>query len=274
MTSVLNTILRNRARALVDFTQLNFIPKTKFSEKNLRLKSEIDLASILSNPDASRSWDTHHDKIKSVYGDKKLIGGVNSGDRRILYYHAMALSPKNILEIGTNIGCSTLYLASALKQIGGEAKITSVDIEDVNHPETGIWKKIGLAASPREMSEQIDCSKFIDFRTMPSLNFLTETDQKYDLIFIDGDHRAKAVYREVSAALPLLNSGGIIMLHDYYPFGEALFPDKKRISGPFQAFERISRENQNIIALPIGQVPWTTKQNTNLTSLAIVVRTN
>jgi hypothetical protein len=45
---------------------------------------------------------------------------------------------------------------------------------------------------------------------------------KFDLVFIDGDHRAEQVCREVKAALPLLTEKGVILLHDCNPHTEAM----------------------------------------------------
>jgi hypothetical protein len=78
----------------------------------------------------------------------------------------------------------------------------------------------------------------------------------------------------VAAALPLLNEGGLILLHDYYPGAEALYPDQATIAGPFHAMERIRRECPAIAVLPLGELPWPTKQGVTATSLAVVAKTH
>jgi len=57
----------------------------------------------------------------------------------------------------------------------------------------------------------------VDIRHHPSLDYLAGCAQTFDFIFLDGDHAARTVYQEVPAALRLLNSGGVILLHDYFP---------------------------------------------------------
>ena len=101
---------------------------------------------------------------------------------------------------------------------------------------------------------------------------MKKTDKKYDFIFLDGDHTAQAVYKEVSAALSILESGGVILLHDYYPDARPLFPDGNIIGGPFKALERICKETPEIKVIPLGNLPWPTKQDTHTTSLALVVK--
>lgn len=45
---------------------------------------------------------------------------------------------------------------------------------------------------------------------------------KYDLIFIDGDHTAAQVYKDINNALSCLNPGGIIVVHDLNPTTEEM----------------------------------------------------
>jgi hypothetical protein len=69
-----------------------------------------------------------------------------------------------------------------------------------------------------------------------------------------------------------LNDGGVILLHDYYPKGRALFPDGNVISGPYRALERVIKENPKIEVKPLGALPWETKLGSHMTSLALVTR--
>lgn len=46
--------------------------------------------------------------------------------------------------------------------------------------------------------------------------------EKFDLIFIDGDHSAEGIKTDVESWLPLLKEGGLICGHDYYKEGEGL----------------------------------------------------
>ena len=45
---------------------------------------------------------------------------------------------------------------------------------------------------------------------------------KFDLVFIDGDHRAEQVYGEVQSAIKHLSEDGVICLHDCCPFNEEM----------------------------------------------------
>ena len=201
------------------------------------------------------------------------MGGVNPGDRQALYYLITALAPKNVLEIGTHIGASTLHIACALRQVGEGGVVTSVDIIDVNHPKEGAWKKIGLSASPSDFAKNLGCLQHVQFYTGPCQEFMRTTDKKYDFIFLDGDHTAQSVYKEVCLALDILSERGVLLLHDYYPNGDPLFPDGNVIYGPYMAIEHIKKKHESMDVFPLGTLPWPTKQGTNETSLALVLKT-
>ncbi len=262
----------SQAVGIKDRAQLGALPSMAFDPSHLRAAGDVSLDTWLNDQDIAEAWQKDSPPITNIYGDDDRYGGVNPGDRRALYYLVMALQPQNILEVGTHIGASTLYMASALKRSGAKGKITSVDITDVNDVETGAWKHVGMNKSPDGFACELDCRDHIDFQTRTSLQFMTKTDERYDLIFLDGDHRAPAVYQEISAALPLLNDGGVILLHDYYPEAQPLYPDNTVISGPFLALERARKENPSIGSIPLGALPWPTKQGSNYTSLALMAR--
>ncbi|HXY09594.1 MAG TPA: class I SAM-dependent methyltransferase [Terriglobales bacterium] len=259
-------------RATRDLLGLAALPKGRLDSHNLRTTESFSLADIFMSKDIAAAWEKDHAAIKGLYGDEDKMEGVNPGDRRALYYLIMALNPQNVLEVGTHIGASTLHIASALKRLNQNGRMTSVDIVDVNHPEKGAWKELGLVKSPREFARQLECVGRIDFHTGPCLDLMRRTRQRYDFIFLDGNHSARAVYQEVSAALSLLTPGGVILLHDYWPEGNALYPDDALILGPFYALERIRKENVTIDVLPLGGLPWPTKKGKNVTSLALVAQ--
>jgi predicted O-methyltransferase YrrM len=142
----------------------------------------------------------------------------------------------------------------------------------VNDPLHGAWKDFGLSRSPKDFAGQLQCVDMITFHATNSLDFMRTTLQHFDLIFLDGDHKAQTVYQEVSSALRLLNTEGVLLLHDYFPGAKPLFPDGGITPGPFYAFNRIKKESPSVKVIALGALPWPTKQGTTITSLAIVTR--
>jgi len=124
--------------------------------------------------------------------------------------------------------------------------------------------------SPEEILRRLDCSNFVSFHTENSLDYLSRCHSQYDFIFLDGLHSATQVYQEIPRALRVLRSGGYILLHDYFPGLEPLWPDGKIIRGPFLAVERLKAEGARVDVLPLGKLPWPTKLQSNITSLALL----
>ncbi|MDB5492542.1 MAG: hypothetical protein JWO78_2391 [Micavibrio sp.] len=263
-------LLINAFRNLRDTGQIAALPRQSFAADNLRPAGTLDLNTIFSSPGWQDDWLVDHAAVCDVFGEKNLAGGVNPGDRRAIYALIHSLKPQSLLEVGTHIGASMLYIARALKHGGG--KVTTVDICDVNDPYTGAWRSSELPNSPAQMAEQLGCADRVAFVAQSSISYLKDTAETFDFIFLDGDHSARSVYEEVAAALPRLREGGVILLHDYYPQGRALFPDGNIIYGPFRAIDRVLKENPQINVLPLGELPWPTKQGSRKTSLALLTR--
>ena len=113
---------------------------------------------------------------------------------------------KNVLEIGTFTGLSTLSMALALTKNG---KITTLDKnEKTNKIAINFFKK----------AKQDHKIKTI---TKPALESLDEIkDQTFDLIFIDADKMNYKKYYENS--LNLLNLGGLIIIDNVLWHGEVV----------------------------------------------------
>jgi predicted O-methyltransferase YrrM len=197
--------------------------------------------------------------------------GVNYGDRRALYYLIKHFHPNSVLEVGTHIGASTVYIALALKKNGtNRKKLISLDIYDVNNLNTKIYLDLGVTHSPIEMMRKINCDSFVEFITCPSLEYMQKCNLKFDFIFLDGDHSAKTVYREIGHASKLLNKNGTILLHDYFPNLKPLWSNRKVLFGPYMAIHRLIQEGLSISVIPLGFLPWSTKMNSKSTSLALL----
>ncbi|MBU0858984.1 MAG: class I SAM-dependent methyltransferase [Alphaproteobacteria bacterium] len=262
----------NAARDMRDSAELVMTPRHNFAHDCLRPANDMALDPILSDTSVNADWERDHGAISALFGNDDKFGGINPGDRRALYTLIATLKPTRVLEVGTHIGASTLYIACALKNSVPGGHVTTVDILNVNDPVNGSWKKVGLPQSPQDFAQQIGCRDQITFVAQPSQDYMAATDERFDFIFLDGDHTARTVYREMAAALKILRPGGVILLHDFYPNARPLFPDGNLITGPFRALQRIMRENTAIRAVPLGRLPWPTKQGSHMTSLALVTR--
>ncbi|TQI72863.1 methyltransferase family protein [Bosea sp. AK1] len=245
--------------------------KLPFSSISLRRFATIDINNIWQDNNIHQYWNEDHRIIGDIFGLGEYNLAVSPDCRQTIYFLTMGLRPKRVLEIGTNVGGSALYIAAALKRLESGGKLVTVDIVDVNHPASAPWVDFGMKNSPSKYAKELNLDN-ISFHKSDSIEFLSKCDEKFDLIFLDGDHSPKTVYRETSLALKRLSEGGIILLHDYYdglrqfnPNGEYIIP------GPFVACKRIHSENPEIEARPIGISP-SGKNQCNVTSLALLGR--
>jgi predicted O-methyltransferase YrrM len=258
--------IKQPIRDFIDNRSWRALSRLEFDATNLISRGSLDLAAAMNDPMVAQTFAEDNARIAEVYGRSELPAGVNPGDRRALYHLATYLKPRTILEVGTNVGASTIYLAAALKRFGGH--VVTVDILDVNGPE-GPWRHDGLSAPPAKLMRRLSLD--VTFQTARALDMLCKPE-RFDMIFLDGDHRHFAVYREVSAALNRINPNGIVVLHDFYPKKRPLTPDGNVITGPWDAAERVVREADDISFLPMGELPWPTRAGGRSTSLALVVR--
>lgn len=236
---------------------------------------EINRAEMFNSSETETAWKKAQTRL-SRFDIVDGTGGVNPGDRRAIYYLIHHLRPASVLEIGTHIGASTLHIASALSAVFGEGgaggKLVSVDVNDVNSTDTKPWLNYGSASSPAEMMREMNFDSFVEFVTRDSYEFLTTCSARFDFIFLDGYHAASTVYKEIPAALKLLNPGGIILLHDYFPGMKPLWNNGSLIPGPCLAIERLCNEGARLRVLPLGELPWPTKLGSLVTSLALLLR--
>jgi predicted O-methyltransferase YrrM len=269
--------VRQRLQRLVDSIRLNRIPPEPVHTASLRPAACLDVCRILEGAQSDEGWLSLRHTIERL-GLSEGSGGVNRGDQRGIYHLIRHFKPSSVLEVGTHIGASTVHIASAMQrnqaETGQDIRLVTVDIADVNDPVDKPWLRYGATHSPATMIREIGAEPFVRFVNQPSLHFMHQCPERFDLIFLDGDHSASTVYREVPAALRLLNENGVILMHDYYPDLRPLWTDGSVISGPYLATARLVREGAQLCVAPLGAWAWPSKQNSNATSVALLLRSS
>ncbi|RNA63918.1 O-methyltransferase [Chryseobacterium nematophagum] len=186
------------------------------------------------NPDMDRYLETHASSEPEVL--KKLrketyqkttqphmISGYQQG--RLLTIISKMVQPKNILEIGTFTGYATLCLASGLAK---EGKITTLDINE------------DLAYIPQKYFSESEYSNQIDFKLCNAKDFLKQTDEVFDLVFIDADKESYAEYFRLIK--PKTKSGSVLMFDNVLWYGKVLEEN------PTLKSTQIIQELNNLIA--------------------------
>jgi len=117
-------------------------------------------------------------------------------DTMVLAKCALGFQSKRILEIGSYLGYTARMLA---ENTGPEVKITTLD----EYPEHGA----AYRGTPLEQKIDRRIGKI-------SLEHFG-ADEKYDLIFVDADHRFESALNDTCVALGLLAEKGVLVWHDY-----------------------------------------------------------
>jgi predicted O-methyltransferase YrrM len=268
-SAVLSRQIRNERRELAATARQSGDPQALLSAQDTHVDEWLQA-------DLAADWAKVVQLLDPIrFGSRS--GAVNPGDQRALYYIARALRPRSILEVGTHVAASTGILALGLRHNAAQSssappRLVTVDIMDVNDPMRGAWKRIGCDQSPSQFVQSIHVEDIVTFVTRPATDYLRNGREKFDLIFLDGDHSATGVYQEIPAAIALLNPGGLILLHDYFPGLQPLWADGAVVPGPQLAVERLRSEKLPVTVKPLGALPWPTKQGSNVSSLAVLCR--
>lgn len=102
---------------------------------------------------------------------------------------------KNAIEIGCMWGVSTLSIL-----LNGDGMLRSVDSSNWTHAEEEV-RVNNLAARWR-------------FTYMDSLKFWEANADKFDLVYIDGDHRYRRAKPDLDYGWKFLNKGGVLVVDD------------------------------------------------------------
>jgi predicted O-methyltransferase YrrM len=131
-----------------------------------------------------------------AHGERERIPIIPPETGAFLQVLALAHGAKRIVEVGTAIGVSTLYLARALPPDGGGG-VVSFEIDEQRH------------AAARDYLERAGLSDRVDLRLQDAREGLAELErQSFDFAFLDG---VKAEYGDYfDHVLPLLAPGGVL----------------------------------------------------------------
>jgi predicted O-methyltransferase YrrM len=132
------------------------------------------------------------------------------------------IAPHELMEIGCFMGSSTLWIASALAELGGDRKLRSIDLfEDVMEGmfcPTPLLNPMGYVAG---LLAQAGLSDWVDLHKGDSAvlgpEVARKSGRKLDFLYIDGDHTIDGCMRDFRALEGFVATGGYIMFHDVMP---------------------------------------------------------
>jgi caffeoyl-CoA O-methyltransferase len=161
---------------------------------------------------------------------------------QLLQILALAAGARRIVEVGTAIGVSTLYMARALPADG---QIVSFEVDEERH------------AAARRYLERAGVLDRADLRLQDARAGLATLDPGFDMGFIDG---VKAQYGDYLALLmPLLRTGGVLAVDNVLMSGtvaegrsDGSWTDEQ-IAGARAFNERLMSDRQFAVTVtPVG----------------------
>jgi len=137
---------------------------------------------------------------------KYLSGSTEPWTQQLIAALAKSIEATRILETGTFLGYTTLWLAVALKkQLGEDGFILSIENDK---------------ARARKAEDLLRKFKPTFVIQADIIDFLQDTIQTYDFAFLDDNHEAGHVDKEIELLKPKMKKGGLICVHDVMgPFG-------------------------------------------------------
>jgi caffeoyl-CoA O-methyltransferase len=141
-----------------------------------------------------------------------IIGPVQG---HFLYTLALALKAKDILDVGTAIGYSAMWLGLAARQNGGRV----VTIE----------KDPGRAAWAEAYFRQADMAGVCAVRRGDAITLMRGMEESFDLIFLDvltQFDRADTALQLLDLCIKRLRNGGVLLSDNALRSGQALDPTK------------------------------------------------
>ncbi len=178
--------------------QINYQDYELIENLRDRLKEDDTVIDVIDLGAGSRSFKSTKRKISSIA--KKSVKKEKYG--HLLYMMVRYFKANSILELGTSLGITTAYLASAHKNtqvitIEGSEEIAKIALEN--------FKKLNLK------NIHLVVGNFDD-----ELHKICDERQKFDLIFIDGNHREIPTINYFKTVLPYCHNDTVLLFDDIH----------------------------------------------------------
>ncbi len=189
------------------------------------------------------------DGVSSIEEARKASGATIGYPGWGLLYHLLLCHldrgrTETIIETGTNHGCTTIVLAQALRDSGGDGKVVSIELDP---------KNVNVARDNLSKASLVDYVQIIEGDTRTQLPRLLRTlERPVRFAFLDASHLLNDVMFEFETILPHLSSDAIVAFDNTYAIGEE--NEDQRVNGALKLITE--RFGGNLINLEF--VSWYT----------------
>lgn len=150
---------------------------------------------------------------------------------RLLFQLARVSGARRVLELGSAIGYSTLWMAMA---VGEGGTVIFTDWEEEN------------AGRAREFFRQAGVDRRVEIHTGEALEIIDRLEGEFDLIFNDVDkHAYPEVFRK---AIPRLRPGGMLVSDNVLWSGRAAEPDGDEWTRGIQEYNRLIHGTDGLLS--------------------------
>lgn len=141
-------------------------------------------------------WDRGHTVAEVAAVSKDRFGG------RLLWGLAAEVAPLRVLELGTNVGVSSAYLADAMP---AGSRLLTIEASPYRSRLAGrLHSGVGLTGRVSRRVGRFDDEMSAALADLGTL----------DLAFVDGDHTFDGTIRYIDRLLPSCRSGAVICVDD------------------------------------------------------------
>ncbi|MFL6475518.1 MAG: O-methyltransferase [Nitrososphaera sp.] len=167
--------------------------------------------------------------VKAASGQEMLAITADTG----VFFSILlkAIKARRVLEVGTSVGFSTLWLAEAVGKNRG-ARVITIELKP---------QKVDLAL---KNFKEAGVDKIIEIKQGVALDLLLKLKGKFDFVFLDADK--ENIIRYFDLVLPMVRIGGIIAVDNM------LYPDRFRSTMRKYARHVHSKPNIQSVTVPIG----------------------
>lgn len=155
---------------------------------------------------AALAWLERESWLRTSHG-RQLCGPVQGA---LLRHLVLMLQPRRVLEIGTFSGYATIWMAGALPEGG---RIDTIEINDE------------MEALIREGLDRAGVADRVRLIIGDALDVLPLIDERYDLVYIDGNKREYVAYYQ--SAIELVRPGGWILADNVLWDGQVVSGDPR-----------------------------------------------
>lgn len=186
---------------LVDEVIYDFAPKKVYPEVEALRKQLLNDNRTINVVDLGAGSRVNNNKQKPV---RDIAHNALKPPKlaQLLYRLVAEWQPKNIIELGTCIGITTVYLQKAAPQ----AKVFTLE----GSPEIAAIASEVFAKASEPQIERV-LGNFDD--TLPGV---IEKLDKLDFVYVDGNHQKEATLRYFEWCLPRVHEGTLLIFDDIY----------------------------------------------------------